>query len=190
MKALIYDTETTGLPLWREPSEDPRQPHIVQLAALLVDLDTRVTVASLDLIVKPEGWEIPADVSKIHGITTEHARQVGVDECDVVGVFGQLWKAAAVRIGHNESFDARIVRCALMRFHGIGFGPHPDAWKDGEAECTMRMATPICNLGKFPKLVEAHKILLGRELTGAHSAMGDAVGCRDIYFAMKDRAAV
>ena len=50
--ALAYDTETTGLPLFKEPSEDPRQPHIVQLGALLVDLDTRKTIASMDVIVR------------------------------------------------------------------------------------------------------------------------------------------
>lgn len=37
MKAIVYDTETTGLPLFSQPSEDPRQPHIVQLAAIVVD---------------------------------------------------------------------------------------------------------------------------------------------------------
>lgn len=41
--ALFYDTETTGLPL----SEHPDQPHIVQLAAILVDLDTRREIASM-----------------------------------------------------------------------------------------------------------------------------------------------
>jgi len=34
--AVFFDSETTGLPLFNEPSEDPRQPHIVQLAACLV----------------------------------------------------------------------------------------------------------------------------------------------------------
>ena len=35
----IFDTETTGLPLFSERSSDPRQPHCVQLAYELVDVD-------------------------------------------------------------------------------------------------------------------------------------------------------
>lgn len=37
---LFYDTETNGLPLWREPSNHPGQPHITQLAAELCDADS------------------------------------------------------------------------------------------------------------------------------------------------------
>ena len=44
--AIFFDTETTGLPLFKEHSEHPSQPHIVQLAACLVDLDTRKTIAA------------------------------------------------------------------------------------------------------------------------------------------------
>ena len=55
----FYDTETTGLPLFREPSEHPGQPHLVQLAAALVDLDTRETVASLDVVVRPTAGPFP-----------------------------------------------------------------------------------------------------------------------------------
>jgi DNA polymerase III epsilon subunit-like protein len=78
--ALFYDTETTGLPLFKAPSEHPDQPHIVQLAACLVDLDTRNTIASMDVVVRPRGWTIPDDVAAIHGITTAHALDVGIPE--------------------------------------------------------------------------------------------------------------
>lgn len=37
----FWDTETQFLPLWKEPSEHPDQPHIVELAAVLVDTQTR-----------------------------------------------------------------------------------------------------------------------------------------------------
>lgn len=88
--ALFYDTETTGLPLFKEPSEHPDQPHIVQLAAILVDLDTRREIASMDVIVRPDGWTIPDDVAAIHGITTGHAMQVGVPEKLAVRMFMSL----------------------------------------------------------------------------------------------------
>lgn len=45
--ALFYDCETQGIPLFKEPSEHPEQPHIVQVAACLVDVDTRKTLAQL-----------------------------------------------------------------------------------------------------------------------------------------------
>lgn len=197
MRALFYDTETTGLPLWKEPSEDPRQPHIVQLAAILVDLDSWQRLAGFDLTIAPDGWEIPADVVAVHGITTEHAKAVGVHEEDAVDILWQLWRRAEVRVGHNEAFDARIVRCAMMRAGTFGPNDH-DIWKAGLAECTQLMATPILKLPptdkmrasgfnkpKTANLREAYLHFMGAELDGAHSAMGDVLGCLAVYRAIK-----
>lgn len=77
---IFFDTETTGIPNWKEPSEHPDQPHIVQLAAELVDLDTQEVLDSMDVIVKPDGWIISEEMTAIHGITNEHALEVGIPE--------------------------------------------------------------------------------------------------------------
>lgn len=203
--ALFYDTETTGLPLFKEPSEHPDQPHIVQLAACLVNLDTRLTIASMDVIVRPESWEIPAEVSAIHGITQEHAMDVGISESLAVEMFMELW-AKRLRIAHNESFDARILRIALKRLslQVTGFPQDADlseVWKAGAAECTMSQATPICKMppsdkmkaaGRFnhksANLGEAYQHFTGKPIENAHSAMGDVKACMAVYFAIKDLA--
>lgn len=202
---LFFDTETTGLPLFSEPSEHPDQPHIVQLAALLVDPESRETIASMDVIVRPDGWTIPDEVAAVHGITTERAEAVGIPEKLAVEMFMALWYHRP-RVAHNEQFDARIIRIALMRFqnHVVEeWGkPMPDIWKESSAECTARLATPICALPptdrmkaakrfhhKTPNLGEAYRHFTGRELENAHSAMADVLACRDVYFAIKDREA-
>ena len=200
--ALIYDTETTGLPLWGEPSEDPRQPHIVQLAALMVDIDRNTVLQTLDLTVAPDGWTIPDEVVAVHGITTERAAAIGLPERAVVSAFARMWlrvvDAGGVRVAFGESFDARIVRIALKRHVGEA---EADAWKAGEAQCAMRMATPIVNLSptakmaaarrntpKSPKLGEAYEFFMGRSLQGAHSALADARGCLEIWNVMRGAA--
>lgn len=198
MKALFYDTETTGLPLWNEPSEHPRQPHICQLAALLVDLDSRKTLASIDLTIAPDGWEIPEEVTKIHGITMAHALAVGMHEPLALQVFFELWRSCDVRIGHNESFDARMLRIACHRYGDQHRIANPDEWKAGKAECTQLLATPILKLPPTEKMLaagfnkpksanlrEAYKHFYGSELVGAHSAMADAQACQYVYFAIK-----
>jgi DNA polymerase-3 subunit epsilon len=200
MKALFYDTETTGLPLFNEPSEDPRQPHIVQLAAILVDLDTRKQLASIDLTIRPHDWNIPDDVAKIHGITNEIALDIGVPELVALESFTALWLRSDIRIGHNEQFDARIIRIALHRFDP---GMEADKWKAGRAECTQALATPILKLPPTEKMLragfnkhksanlrEAYRHFFGDELVGAHSAIEDAKGCMHVYFAIKGKPAV
>lgn len=66
MKVMIFDTETSGIPLYQEPSDDPRQPYVVELAADLIDLDTREIITSLDFLIDND-VDIPEDVVAIHG---------------------------------------------------------------------------------------------------------------------------
>ncbi|NML24300.1 3'-5' exonuclease [Zoogloea dura] len=191
---LFYDTETTGLPDFKAPSESAHQPHIVQLAALLVDMNTRETIQSMDVIIRPDGWTIPDDVAAVHGITTEHAAEVGIPERLAVEMFMELW-CRRPRIAHNQQFDARIVRIALLRHQNQEAA---DDWKAGAAECTAILATPICALPptekmkaarrfhhKTPNLGEAYRHFTSKELENAHSAMADVLACRDVYFAIK-----
>lgn len=191
--ALAFDTETTGLPLFKDPSEHPDQPHIVQLAAVLVDLDTRRELASMDVIVKPDGWTIPSETAAIHGITQEHALDVGIPEAVAVEMLLALW-AQRTRIAHNEQFDARIVRIACMR-HAPAFA---DTWKAGRAECTQLLSTPILNLPptenmkhagfnrpKSANLGEAYEFFTGRKLENANSAMADTRACLEVFHAVK-----
>jgi DNA polymerase III subunit epsilon len=202
--ALFYDTETTGLPLFSEPSDHPGQPHIAQLAACLVDLDTRKTIASMDVIIKPEGWTIPDDVAAIHGITTEHAMEVGIPEGMAVAMFLELWQER-LRIAHNESFDARILRIALKRhLDSIPTDSGKtlsDIWKAGESKCTQILSTKIIKLPPTPKMIaakrfhqkspnlgEAYQHFTGKALDNAHSAMADVQGCMAVYFGCLDAA--
>lgn len=193
---MFYDTETTGLPLFREPSDDPRQPHIVEFAAALVDRDTRETVETLHFLVKPDGWVVPEEATAIHGITTERALDEGIPAVQAVDYLFDFWAQSVERIAHNESFDARMVRIALKRHSTEA---NVEAWEAGKASCTANMTKPLCKLpptGKMrtagnlsfknPKLSEAHRILLGAELYDAHSAIADMEGCRRVYFAAVD----
>jgi len=196
--AIFFDTETTGLPLFKEPSEHPGQPHIVQLAALLIDLDTRKTISSMNVIVRPDGWTIPDEVAAIHGITTAHAKDVGIPEKLAVDMFMDLW-SNRLRIAHNEQFDARIIRIALMRFYGEITANN---WKAGKSECTQLLSTPILKLPptekmkavgrnhhKSANLREAYRHFMGEDFENAHSAMADVRACIQVYFGIKDMGA-
>jgi DNA polymerase-3 subunit epsilon len=212
MKPLFFDTETSGLPLYKEPSEDPRQPHIVEIAALLHN-DAGALVDQFHAIIRPDGWVIPDEVAAIHGITTERAMDEGIPEHEALRSFLALWARADIRVAHNESFDQRILRIGLKRFGNAqpGWEKTPqehkdiiaDRFKAAPAYCTMKASTKPCGLpptpamlaknmrwNKNPSLTEAHQHFFGTGFDGAHSALDDAQACARVYYALNPVAAV
>ena len=193
--AIFFDTETQNLPLFKEPSSDPRQPHIVQLAAALVDLDSRNIISSIDMMSKPDGWSIPKETSDIHGITNDIAEECGIPEEQLIKLFMSFCSGRNIA-AHNTPFDNRIIRIALKRFVG---DDEAEAYKENSFYCTMKNSTKIVQCPPTPKMVkagrnhfknpnlgEAYKHFTGDTLEGAHNAMVDVQACIDVYFGIQD----
>ncbi len=187
---MIYDFETSGLPIYEIPSEDPSQPHTVQVGAILVDADTHEVKEEINVIVKPDGWIIPDDVAAIHGITTEQALAEGIPEKQVTEQFLEMWRKCQLRVAHNENFDARIARIMLKRFFDDVVA---EEFKAGERACTGLLAKPVMQMlpknkygYKMPKLIEAYQHFMGKPLEGAHNAMNDARACMEIFWKLQE----
>jgi DNA polymerase-3 subunit epsilon len=177
---LVFDTETNGLPLFKEPHTHPQQPYITQLGAILYDSTWKV-VAEINMLVKPVGWTIPAEVTAITGITTEQCEKFGLPLEIVMGLFGSLLNRAEVSVAHNFTFDKKLTetaghRCAM-----------PLLWTpERKTFCTMLGLTNICKIPsprgfKWPKLQEAHVHLFGKQFDGAHDAMEDVRACGRVF---------
>ncbi len=199
---LAIDTETTGFPNFKDPSDHPDQPHIVQLGAILIDLDTREELDVLDVICRPTDWTIPDEAAAVHGITTQRALDEGIPEDEALSRLLGLWGAAddarVPRVAHNCSFDDRIIRIGLKRFFGEEAA---ETWKAAPAQCTAILSTPIVKCPPTAKMIaagrrrhyktanltEAHQHFFGEGFDGAHSALADCRACLRVYLAILDQ---
>lgn len=187
MKHLFFDTETTGLP------KGGIEPRIVQLAALLTD-DLGNELDSMNVIIYPDTFTIPAEAAKVHGITTERAMKEGITISSAMIRFNALVGRSSIVIAHNLSFDyGRYV-------HEVKNTRLSDLILNKETFCTMKAATPIVQCPptermlkyghgykfKPPKLQEAFVHFKGYEFEGAHDALADVKACRDVYFCLKE----
>ena len=113
---LIFDTETTGLPLnYNAPLTDFNNwPRVVQLAWQIHDEKGKFVKAE-NHVIKPEGFTIPINASIVHGITTEHALNVGKSLADVLDLFYEDLNKSKYVVGHNVKFDRDITGCEFLR---------------------------------------------------------------------------
>lgn len=184
---LFFDTETTGIADFRLPPEHPGHPRICQLGAILAD-DNRRVLAEINLLVRPEGWTIPADAAAIHGITTEMASACGLRVQTVVKLFMQLVQQADTIVAHNLDFDRLLVMSECAR---MGASLELDLMQKRAGFCTMRASTPVLRLPgrmgsyKWPNLQQAYSHFIGGTFEGAHDAMADVRACRAVYYALQ-----
>jgi DNA polymerase III epsilon subunit-like protein len=189
MNVLVFDTETTGLPLWNDPSDHPDQPYIVDIAATLFD-GSGLEIDRFDSIVKP-GVPIPEELARLHGITTEMAMDQGIEIATAHSVLMGLIADADLIVGHNVSFDIRMARIQAVRATGNKWdNPLPTF-------CTMRRTTGICKIlkpnarfnkdWKWPNLTEATRFFFNEDHSNAHRARADCDASARIYFHIKEQ---
>ena len=85
---LIFDTETTGLPKrWDAPLNDlDNWPRCVQVAWQIHDNKGEL-VSQKSFLIKPDGFSIPYESEKVHGISTALADKQGASLQQVLDEF-------------------------------------------------------------------------------------------------------
>ncbi len=187
---IFFDTETTGVPRnYKAPTTDTDNwPRLVQLGWILMD-DGGNKLAQHDYIIRPDGFEIPADAARVHGITTERALEEGRDLQEVIDEFMADFDKATFIVGHNISFDQNIVGAELVRLH------RPDVMTSKRTYCTMQAGTNFCKIPgkygyKWPKLMELYVKLFGHDFEGAHNAMSDIDATQECFWEMRKRGLI
>lgn len=179
---LFFDIETTGLPKVRDASITNLNnwPRMVQLAWLRYD-ENQNLIFEANYIIKPEGFTIPADASKVHGITTEKALESGVHLETALQEFSEVISKSEIIIAHNMDFEEKIVGAEFLR-SGV-----KSVLFDKQRFCTMKTTTELCQITgpygyKWPKLSELYYHLFKKDFEDAHDAAVDVKACVGCFF--------
>lgn len=189
---IIFDTETTGLPgNYNAPISDTNNwPRMVQLAWQLHDYDGSL-VSRGNLIIKPEGYTIPFNAEKVHGISTDRALQDGHDLSEVLGKFEADIDRAEYLVGHNIEFDIKVVGCEFFR-KTIESNISKKKTLDTKDLSIEFCALPGGKGGKFkwPTLTELHRKLFNEDFGDAHDAGYDVSATGRCFFSLVNRGII
>lgn len=190
----FYDTETSGLPNFKQKLDHPSQPYVLQLAGILTDHEGK-EIQSINLLINNGDIEIDDYALAVHGISVDTCKRYGITPQHAISIFSGLSRVTACYVGHNLKFDNFFMRIMYSRFHPKKLEPKIGVFRD-----TMEMSLPILNLPptdkmlaagfnkpKNPNLSECYKYFFDKELEGAHDALVDVRACKDVYFEIKKR---
>jgi DNA polymerase III subunit epsilon len=184
---MIIDCETTGLPRnWKAPVSDlDNWPRAIQIAWSLFDRSD-AHIESATHLVRPEGFIIPEDVRRIHGISTERALAEGKRLSDVLQEFSAAVGKAGIIVAHNLRFDESVISA---EYHRLRLQP-PFAGK--RRICTMMQSTDFCKIPgtygyKWPTLSQLHQVLFQCGYEEAHDAGADVAACAKCFLELKRR---
>lgn len=196
--ALVFDTETTGLPKDRKwkasPYETDVWPRIVQLGMALLYSDGTCD-QWCELIQPPDGkaFPIPQAAFKAHGISDEDCATKGVPLAAALEVFTMWCRKAPVLVAHNLNFDRKVILCEMVRLDAL---PAPEFDHAGKAIKQPTVCTQMATMDwlaiplgwydpeqpyKWPSLQDVHTRLFGEGFDGAHDAMVDVLATARCY---------
>lgn len=192
MKALVYDTETTGVIKPNMKWEDI--PQITEIAAILFD-DNHKPVQQFSTLLSHENIVVPETEFFINnGMSTERCRAFGVPPDVALTYFATMANMADCIVAHNQEFDWTMVDTAFQRY----INPEPAATiRTLPKYCTMLTLQPhlkipdkyVPDAYKTPGLQESYKAMVNPNgFKGAHDAMQDVKACAKLFFACIEKS--
>jgi len=168
MRTIIFDFETTGLPLHPDAKID-KQPRVIEFGAVIVAGSGQI-VSECSLLINPE-QKLDATITKITGLTD--AELVGKPvfleaEPELRSMFG----LADLMVAHHLPFDQFLLELELQRA-AISDFPWPRY-----ALCTVQAYQE--EWGRRPKLTELYERVTGKPLRQTHRALDDVLALAEI----------
>lgn len=169
MQAVIFDTETTGLP--KHPDAKPEvQPRIIEFGAVIVDAASGDVVRTVNYLINPQ-QPLEEIITKITGLTDADLEGQPTWE-EVAPEIAALFAECGIMAAHNLPFDANMILLDNSRCGITG-------WKWPEIGlCTAQENAEIW--GRRPKLLELYEHVLGKPLAQTHRASDDAAALAEI----------
>ena len=162
MKALIFDTETTGL-LSSHLMPHERQPEVIEYSGMLTDLDTGEILEDYTTLVNPQK-PISQEIAAITGLTQAQLNQAPRFGAVADTISAQLEKAPIV-IAHNASFDREMLDLEYERLNRKLSWPF--------TLCTVEQT--IYLVGRRLNLTDLHVLLFNEPFKDAHRAGVDVM---------------
>ena len=192
MRVICFDTETTGLPEKRNTSiyETSKWPHVVQLSFMVYDDEKKEIVEEYDEIIKiDESIDLTPKSVEIHGISRDIISVRGVP---IVDAFKRALNSCDLCVGHNISFDKRLLIVEAIRNKGFDSTDNSYVQFQFKNEfCTMQKSIEICRIEKlrgdgtvyfkYPTLLELHNHLFKKIPNNAHNSKVDVLICLRCY---------
>ena len=167
LDAVVIDTETTGL--------DPRKARVVEIAAVRLQASQPILSESFRTLVDP-GEPIPASATTIHRINDQAVAGAPI--------FADVWPefagylGHAVLIGHTVAFDVAMLKRECERAGA--------QWHPPRTLCT-RLLSRVVEPALADYSLEGLAAWLGVEITGRHSALGDATATAKLFCGLVPR---
>lgn len=189
-----FDTETSGLLNFKRPLSDSSQPHLVQMALIMVDTITRDVLKKASFIVQCN-VPISKEAFLAHGINQETSLSLGIQCKTAIAMFKHFGTRSDRMVAHNKDFDIKIFKAQALR-EGVDL----EFLEKKDIFCTMAASRDIVkcpptpkmiaagfgNSFKAPQLGECYQHFYGEKLEGAHDALVDTEACLRVYFTLKD----
>jgi DNA polymerase III epsilon subunit-like protein len=187
MKALIFDTETTGLfKFFHKHHVRPEQmkpyPWIIEYFGHVVTDDGEVN-SEEDFLVRPGALNlIDETITRITGLKPEDVADQPMFEAYADRVLAQVESAEAI-VAHNLSYDMRMLEVDFKR---VGkWEQIKEALAGKRLICTVEQSEHY--KGHRLNLSALHEHLFGKTFEGAHRARADVGALTACYLEMRRR---